>query len=391
MSFEEIFSSEKALQICRKCIYDESVPGVTFDGDGVCNLCRQIEMLKEEYGTGSQKGQRNLESIVGEIKKSGRGKRYDCVIGVSGGVDSSYLVYLAKEWGLRPLAVHYDNTWNSAVATENIRKVLSALNVDLYTHVIRNEEADDLIRSFFLAGVAEIDAPTDLAIAEVMYRAAYKYGVKYILEGHSFVTEGITPLGRNYFDGKYIASIHKQFGRVCLKSYPLMTFSRFLWWSTAAKIRKIRPYWYMSYTKEEARLFLEKQFGWRDYGGHHLENRIAAFYHVIYAPQKYGVDCRNNTLSALVRMGKLSREEAWIIYKSPPVIEDGLVQYFQKRIGLTSEEYQHVMSSTPKFWWEYPTYKKRFERLRPLFAFLAKANLVPMSFYLKYCFPKDAK
>src|SRR5205807_8224928 len=133
-----------------------------------------------------------LDKIVEQIRSAGKGKKYDCVIGVSGGTDSSYLVYLVKKWGLRPLAVHYDNTWNSSIATQNIRKVLSALQVDLYTHVIDNKESDDIFKAFFLAGVAEIEAPTNLALAETMYRSAAQYGVKYILEGHSFVAEGIT-------------------------------------------------------------------------------------------------------------------------------------------------------------------------------------------------------
>ena len=187
--------------------------------------------------------QHKLDEIIAQIKQAGHGKKYDCAIGVSGGTDSSYLVYLAKQWGLRPLAVHYDNTWNSAISTQNIRKVLAALNVDLYTHVVDNKESDDIFLAFFRAGVAEIEAPTDLALAETMYRAASKYGIKYVLEGHSFVTEGITPVGRNYFDGQYIRSIHRRFGKKPMKTYPLMTFSRFLWWTCVKRIQKIRPSW----------------------------------------------------------------------------------------------------------------------------------------------------
>ncbi len=379
---------EKAgIQICSRCIYDSRVNAISFDNDGICNYCRQIESLENEYGTGHKAGADQLDKIVEEIKRAGKGKKYDCVIGVSGGTDSSYMVYLAKKWGLRPLAVHYDNTWNSSIATENIRKVLDALGVDLYTHVVDNKEADDIFRSFFYAGVAEIEASTDLALAETMYRAASKYGVKYVFEGHSFVTEGITPVGRNYFDGKYIKSIHNQFGKKRMSSYPLMTFSRFIWWSCVAKIRKIRPFWYLDYCKEDARTFLEKEYDWQYYGGHHLENRMTAFYHGIYLPQKYHTDLRNNTLSANARLGKISREDAWAEYNTEPKVEEELLSYFKKRLEISDEEYSQVMNSPPKSWFEYPTYKKRFERLRPLFAILAKTNLVPMSFYLKYCFP----
>jgi N-acetyl sugar amidotransferase len=378
---------EAGVQVCTRCIYDERVNGIEFDDAGVCNYCHQVDQLKKEFGTASRDGENKLDQIIEEIKAAGRGKPYDCVIGVSGGTDSSYMVYLAKEWGLRPLAVHYDNTWNSAIATENIRKVLSALDVDLYTHVIDNKEADDIFRSFFDAGVAEIEASTDLALAETMYRAAWKYGVRYVLEGHSFVTEGITPVGRNYFDGKYIRSIHKQFGRLPMRSYPLMTFARMMWWTAAARIRKIRPFWYLDYSKENARAFLEQRFGWSYYGGHHLENRMTAFLHGIYLPQKFSTDMRNNTLAALAREGVMSREDAWAEYNTPPVVEDELLAYFKKRLNLPDDEFDRQMKLPPRSWHEFPTYKKRFEKFRPVFAALAKANLVPTSFYLKYCFP----
>ena len=375
------------LKVCSRCIYDERVASIIFDEKGVCNYCKQLDKLVDDYGTGALKGEVKFEKIVEEIKRDGKNKKYDCIIGVSGGTDSSYMLYLTKKWGLRPLAVHYDNTWNTAIATENIRKVLTALDIDLYTHVVDNKESDDIFKSFFYADVAEIEAATDLALAEVMYRAAWKYGVKYVLEGHSFVTEGITPVGRNYFDGKYIKSIHNKFGKLPMKSYPLMTFSRFIFWSSFAKIKKIRPFWYIDYNKEKARVFLEKEYDWKYYGGHHLENRMTAFFHGIYAPQKFKTDFRNNTLSALARNGKISREEAWKEYNTPPVIEKDLLNYFKKRLNLTDREYDIVMSRKPKIWYDYSTYKKRFEMLRPLFKVLAKANLVPMSFYLKYCFP----
>lgn len=375
------------ITICSKCIYDERVSYITFDQNGVCNYCHQLEKLKKDYGTGTKEGEKKFRKILAQIKKDGKNKKYDCIIGVSGGTDSSYMLYLTKKWGLRPLAVHYDNTWNSAIATENIRKVLTALDIDLYTHVTDNKEADDIFKSFFLADVAEIEASTDLALAEVMYRAAWQYKVKYVLEGHSFITEGITPVGRNYFDGKYIKSIHKRFGKIPLKSYPLMTLSRFLFWTLFARIQKIRPFWYLNYDKEEAMAFLEHEYNWKYYGGHHLENRMTAFFHSIYLPQKFHTDMRNNTLSALARNQKMSREDAWKEYNTPPHAEKDLVDYFKKRLNLSDSQYNEIMHKKPKSWQEYPTYKKKFELLRPLFKILANTNLVPMSFYLKYCFP----
>ena len=379
---------EKAsVKICKRCIYDERVNAITFDNNGECNYCKQIDNLKVQYGTGTSIGDKALELIIEDVKKAGKGKKYDCVVGVSGGTDSSYMLYLTLKWGLRPLAVHYDNTWNSAIATENIRKVLSVLNVDLYTHVTDNKEADDIFKAFFTASVAEIEASTDLALAEVMYRAASKYGVKYVFEGHSFITEGITPVGKNYFDGKYIKSIHNKYGKYPMKTYPLMTFSRFLYWTVFKRIKKIRPFWYIDYNKEEARSFLEKEYNWKYYGGHHLENRMTAFLHSYYIPNKFNTDFRNNTLSAKVRMGNMDRAEAWKEYNTKPHLEADLLDYFKKRLSLNDDEFHDIMNKAPKFWYEFPNYKKRFERLRPLFFILAKANLVPMSFYLKYCFP----
>ena len=383
--------TEEKIQICSRCIYDERVSSIEFDANGECNYCKQIDSLSKQYGTGESKGEQELLRIFDEIKRSGKGKKYDCAIGVSGGTDSSYMLYLAKKHGLRPLAVHYDNTWNTSIATQNIRKVLSALDIDLYTHVVDNKEADDIFRSFFEAGVAEIEASTDLALAETIYRAAWKYGIKYVLEGHSFITEGITPVGRNYFDGRYVKSIHQKYGKLPLRTYPLMTFMKFLWWTVFARIRKIRPFWYLEYNKEEARKFLEEEYDWKYYGGHHLENRMTAFFHGIYAPQKFGMDFRNNTLSASVRQGIMTREEAWDVYNQPPVVEKSLLEYFLKRLNLTSDKFETTMLSPPKSWKDFPTYKKWFELLKPMFSILAKSNLVPMSFYLKYCFPDTAK
>ncbi len=371
-------------QICTNCIYDTKVPKIQFNAAGVCNYCEMIEALKLQYSTGTPEGEFNFLKIIEQIKKDGKGKKYDCVVGVSGGTDSSYMIIKALEWGLRPLAVHYDNTWNTAIATENIRKVLSKLNVDLYTHVVDNKESDDIFKSFFLANVPEIDGPTDIALAETLYRAAAKFGVKYILEGHSFIAEGVSPLASAYVDGGYIKNIHKQFGKLPMKTFPNMDFISFMKWILLYRIKKIRPLWYINYSKQEARELLEKEYGWQYYGGHHLENRMTAFNHSVYFPQKFNIDQRNNSLSASVRAGLMSREEAIQEYAKPPHVEPDLIEYFKKRLNLTDEEYNNVMSGPRKSFRDYKTYKKRFERLRPLFYLLAKANLVPMSFYIKY-------
>lgn len=371
-------------KICSTCIYDETVPAIQFDENGVCNYCKMIDDLKSTYGTGTDLGESKLNEIIEDIKRVGRGKKYDIVVGLSGGTDSCFMLHQAIEWGLRPLAVHYDNTWNTAISTENIRKITKKLNVDLYTHVVNNKEADDIFKSFFKAGVCEIDGSTDIALAETLYRAASKHKIKFIFEGHSFITEGVSPLSTAYVDGKYIKSIHKIFGKVKMKTFPNMNFASFMKWTVFKRIKKIRPLWYISYNKAEARSFLEKEYDWQYYGGHHLENRMTAFNHSVYFPQKFNIDQRNNSLSAEVRAGLKSQEEALKEYAAPPVVEEGLVDYFKKRLGYDDLSYENIMTGEKKTYKDYPTYKRRFERLRPMFYLLAKAHLVPMSFYIKY-------
>lgn len=383
---EKIIKNGHEYQICSRCINDATVSGISFDEEGVCNYCHTIEKFKKDYETGTAVGESKLLQIIDEVKAAGKGKKYDCVIGVSGGTDSSFLVYKLVEWGLRPLAVHYDNTWNTSIATENIRKVLNKLDVDLYTYVVDNKEVDDIYLSFFKSGVPELDAATDLALAEVMYRAASKHKIKYVFEGHSFITEGIAPIGSMYFDGKYIKSIHQKYGKLSMKSYPLMTFSAFMKWTLIKKIRKIRPFWYIDYNKEDARTFLESEFGWKYYGGHHLENRMTAMQHSYYNYTKFHIDNRNWALSAAVRAGILDRGSAiQTYYFESPYTEEGLVEYFKERMNLSDQEFESIMNSPTKSYLDFKTYKPLFELLRPLFYLLAKSNLVPMSFYLKYC------
>lgn len=327
-------------------------------------------------------------ALVEQIKRDGKRKRYDCIIGVSGGTDSSYLLIKALEWGLRPLAVHYDNTWNSAIATENIRKVTSHLNIDLFTYVVDNREADDIFLAFLKAGVPEFDASTDIGFVQVLRQTAAKYGVKYILEAHSFIAEGLTPVGTNYFDGRYIQDVHRRFGTLKkLKSYPNMTFFQFLKWIVWYRQAFVRPLWYISYSKPMAREILARDTGWVYYGGHHLENRATSFLHTIYNPRKFGLDNRIVSLAAEVRAGVVSRNEGLQIMQKPVEEDPELLLYVQKRLGLSSDDFNALLAQPKRTYKDFKTYKPWFERLRPLFYIFAKRGLVTMSFYLKYCFP----
>ena len=371
---------------CSRCIYSTDIEGIYFDKNGECQYCKEVDDLRIQFGTGTEKGASMWKDMLWKIKKRGRRNKYDCIIGVSGGTDSSYLVHLAKnDWGLRPLAVHYDNTWNSAVATCNIYEILTALNVDLYTHVVNNKEIDDIYRAFFMAGVPELGATDDLAYACMLRQIAALYGIRYIIEGHSFVEEGISPISNNYIDGKYIKEVYGRYGSRALETYPLLTFSSFLKSLIIDRPVFVRPYWYLEYDKIRARETLAKEYGWTYYGGHHLENRLTAFCHNIYLPRKFGVDFRNLTLAANARSGKLTREEALAQYNMCLKENKSLKRYFCQRIGITDSEFEKIMREKPVSHDTFPNYKNRFRRLKPLFFLMAKLNLVTMSFYRKYC------
>lgn len=371
---------------CTRCLYDETTPRISFDAQGVCNYCHTHDALNVEYPTG-EAGQERLRAIADEIKRAGRGKKYDVIVGVSGGCDSTYMLYLTKELGLRPLAAHFDNTWDSTIAVENIHDALKKLDVDLYTYVVDNKEYDDIYRSFLKAGVPDIEAPTDIGLAVTLNRAAEEYGIKYIFEGHSFRTEGIAPLGWMYMDGKYIASIQKQFGTLPLKTYPNMLLPDFIKWTALLGLKKIRPLYYMDYIKKDAMQLLTEKLGWEWYGGHHLENRFTAFWHTYFMPQRYGLDTRVLGYAALVRSGQLSREQGLELLAQPQTFDPELVAMVKKRLGFTDAEFEALMQLPKKTYRDYPTYKKTFERMKPFWWLMYKLNRVPKSFYLKFTAP----
>lgn len=344
--------------------------------------------MARDYGTGREAGLQTWGSIVRRMRAAGASRPYDCVIGVSGGTDSSYLVLLAKKWGLNPLAVHYDNTWNSAQAADNIRRITNGLGVDLFTYVVDNIEVDDIKLAFIRAGVREFDADTDIAFVQVLRSVAAKFRVKFILEGHSFVTEGLSPMTDNYLDGKYVRDVHSRFGTRKLKTFPNLTFWQFMKWIVFYRQEFVRPLWYLNYSKEEAKVALEKECGWVDYGGHHLENRASAFAHQIYLPQRFNIDYRILTLAARVRNGTMSRQEAQRLAQEEINPDPFLVRYACERMRISEPELKSLMREPTRTWRDFKTYKKIFELLRPMFFIFAKLGRVPMSFYLKYCVPR---
>jgi len=291
------------------------------------------------------------------------------------------------KYGLRLLAVHFDNTWNSTIATENIHAMTDALDIDLFTYVVDATEFDDLILSFLKSGVRDIETPTDIGLATTMNIAAEKYGVKYKIDGHSFRTEGSAPMGWIYMDAKYIQSVHRQFGKIPMKTFPNLWLYKQLKWMLFNRIESIRPLYFLKYDKEAVKEMLTTDYAWKWYGGHHLENRTAAFFHSYFFPTRWQSDFRIAGYSAYCREGDMSREEALELMKEPPHIEEGLVAYYKKRLNLSDEEFDCLMNLPKKHYSDFKTYKKTFERMRPFFYLMAKWNFIPWSFYIKYTIP----
>lgn len=378
-------------RMCTRCLFDETTPAIRFDEQGVCSYCHLCEDLDRQYPN-DERGDIILQQTADRIRKENKRKPFDVVVGVSGGCDSSLLVIKAVELGLRPLAAHFDNTWNSRISTENIHNVLKKLGVELYTHVVDNEVYDDIYRAFMLSGSPDLECPTDIGLAAVLYEAAAKYGTRYIFEGHSFRTEGVSPLGWLYMDGKYTQSVVKEFGLYRehkLRTYPNLWMHKFLYWTAVKRIQKVRPLYWMRYDKEETKKMLVEKYGWQWYGGHHLENRFTAFFYSYYLPRRLNLDTRINGFSALVRVGQMTREQAFEELSTPPHIDMEIVEMVKKRLGFTEEEFDRLMKLPVRTFREFKTYKSTFERMRPFFWILAQFELVPKSFYVKYTAKQD--
>lgn len=373
------------IQTCKRCIYDSRIPKITFNEEGICNYCIQYDEMCLEYPTG-KKGEKYLQQNIEQIKADGKGKKYDVVIGVSGGADSSYMLHLAvKKYGLRVLAAHFDNTYNSRIAVENIDVILDKLNIDLYTHVVDNIQYQKIYRSFLRSSVPEIDTPTDIALATVHYEAAEKYGIKHIWEGHSFRTEGISPPGWFYMDAKYIQKIHEKYGDGNLGNLPILWLDKWIKWISEDQIKKFRPLYYINYNKEKVKAFLVKEYGWQWYGGHHMENRTSYFVNNYYLPKKFGIDLRYSEFSALIRAGLMSKPEALIKIQETKPFDQDILEEILKRCKISTKEWNEIMKMEPSHYTQHETYKKTFEEKKDFFYELYKKGFVTKSFYTKFC------
>lgn len=358
---ELLKTDDELYKVCNNCIHDNiDYPEITFDENGVCNMCRSyIEISSKQILSNTQKT-KALKKLIDKIKSEGTNKEYDCIVGLSGGVDSCFVAYKAKEFGLRPLIVHLDNGWNSELAVKNIENIVRKLGFDLYTHVINWNEFRDLQLSYFKASVVDIEALTDHAISAILYRMADKYNVKYILSGENIVTEGRLPPSWVHLKNDLIniKAIHKKFGNIPIKTFPTLGAIRLSYYKNIRKIKYIPLLDYLDYNKQKAKEIITKELEWRDYGGKHYESLFTRFYQSYILPVKFHIDKRKSHYSTLVCSEQLTRGEALELMKLPIYDKDKLKEdkeYVLKKLGLTEKEFDEIMKQPIKAHTDYPS------------------------------------
>ena len=340
--------NDPAYRQCSLTVMDNIADSdISFDVNGVCNYYHDYKAAEEKVVTGT-KGTERLEAIVKVIKEKGKGKKYDCLIGLSGGVDSTYVAYMVKKLGLRPLAVHLDNSWNSELAVKNIENVIHKLSIDLHTLVVNWQEFKDIQLSYLKASVVDIEVVSDHAILATLYKLAHQYKIGFIISGTNIVTEHIMPPSWIYskMDFANLKDIHDQFGDVRLKTYPSITFAKYVYYSAALKLTPISILDYVPYNKKEIKEFITKELGWRDYGGKHYESVFTKFYQAYILPRKFKIDKRKPHLSTLICSGQMTRDEALKELELPLYTADDLnreKEYVLKKLGLSEGEFAAIM------------------------------------------------
>ena len=356
---------EREYRVCTRCLMDTSDPEIQFDEQGVCNHCHDYDRLIQQRVLKGEAGLRYLEKLVEQIKREGHGKPYDCVMGVSGGGDSTYVAYAAKtKLGLRPLAIHMDNGWDSELAVKNIEETLKRLGIDLYTNVLNWEEFKDLQLAFLKASTPDSEIPSDHAIWAVIGDMAEKLKVRYILSGFNVRTETHLPRAwsQGHFDWKYIQSVHKQFGKRKLKTFPhqgLFTYYRRL-----LTLRRVDILNYLDYNKQEAMQLLERELGWKYYGGKHHESIYTRFYQGYILPTKFGYDKRRCHLSSQICSGEITRESALAELQEPsyaPSMQEEDREYVAKKLGVSDGEFDAIMKLPRRNFLDYPSYGRVIE------------------------------
>lgn len=349
---------QKEYQICARCIMDMNTSGIEFDENGVCNYCKKYDKIVRKKLLPIPERERKLKEIITRIKQRGKNKEYNCIIGLSGGVDSSYAAYLAKKFGLRPLAVHLDNGWNSGIAIGNIKNIVKNLDFDLYNYAIDWEEFRDLQRSFFKASVVDIEVLTDHAITALLYRIADKRMIKYILTGCNFATEAVMPKSWSHrkSDLKNIKAIQKLFGTKKIKSFPTASTFKLAVYRYVKEIKSVNLLDYVPYIKEKAMATLKKELGWRSYGAKHFESIFTKFYQAYILPAKFHIDKRRTHYSNLIWSGQMTREEGLKAMEEQPYPANELEEdkeYVIKKLGFSEDEFEQIMKLPVKSHYDY--------------------------------------
>lgn len=348
-------------QVCTNCVMDTTDSAIVFDEKGVCDHCNTFfNDVLPNWDTGA-KGKAELDRMVGEIKAAGQGKDFDCIIGMSGGIDSSYLVHLAKEvLGLRPLVFHVDAGWNSQIAVNNIERLVDGLGLDLFTEVIDWEEMKDLQRAFFRSGVSHIDTPQDHAFFATMYKFATEHRVKHILTGANLSTECIrNPIEWMYYqsDSRQIKDIHGQFGQRPLKNFSLTSILwHKVWLPYARGIKVLRPLNFAPYIKVEARQLLIDRYGWQPYPQKHFESRFTRFYESYWLPERFGYDVRKVQYSSLIVTGQMTRQEALEELQRPPYDAETIgqeIEFVANKLDMSVDDLEACMALPRKTYRDY--------------------------------------
>jgi N-acetyl sugar amidotransferase len=334
---------------CVRCIMNVEVdPELSFDPEGLCHHCQRYDRLVGARVLRGAAGRDALERHGAAIRRRGAGRDYDCIVGVSGGVDSTYVAYLVKKLGLRPLAVHLDNGWNSELAVGNIERTLKVLSIELLTHVIDWEEFRDLQIAFLRASTPDGEIPSDHAINALLWRTAVKVGAPYIISGMNFATEALSVphWAYGHSDWRYIKDVHRQFGRIPLRTYPHYTLAHLAWMNAVRGVRTISILNYVDYDKAAAMAVLRQELGWREYGGKHHESIYTRFFQGYILPRKFGIDKRYGHLSDMVNARQITREQALIEITAPPYpVADQArdLEYVVRKLGLTETEFDEIM------------------------------------------------
>lgn len=368
-------SNIKSYQQCSISVMDTIAdPDIRFDENGVSNYYQEYKEAERTSVLTGEVGQSKVQEMVDKIRSSGKNKPYDCIMGLSGGVDSSYLAYLAKSYGLRPLVVHFDNGWNSELAVKNIESIVSKLGFDLYTLVVNWEEFRDIQLAYIKASVIDIEVVTDHAISGTIARLVKQHGIRYSLTGTNVVTEHVMPPSWifNKNDHINLKDIHKQYGTIPLKTYPLYDTYLKKYVGNYMKSESLALLNYIPYDKASVKKLISEELGWRDYGGKHYESIFTKFYQAYILPHKFKVDKRKAHLSTLIFSGQITKAEALEELEKPLYAEDDLridYEYVLKKFDLTDEQFQAYMQTAPRRHTDFKTEKaldERYKVLKPI-------------------------